>query len=168
MQDVAFTMDGLQQYTIAKWAVKMAIVTEFTSRAHRSLFYKQPEREQLRVASDIPNRTTVWVGRYRFPDHLGTWGTDAWTVDRNIQAYVNTVLVGHLVIQTLTLRDALERDQQIVINTAPGPRPWDEMLTQIWPTVQSAHWPARHSFEDNADFSVFRLIRRYSYGQNVL
>src|SRR5882762_6997113 len=71
MHDVGLSLDGLQQYQIATWAVKMSIVGDFLARRHRPLFFDQAEREQLRVATNLPMRTTVWLARYRFPDHIG-------------------------------------------------------------------------------------------------
>src|SRR5256885_5635107 len=61
MQDVAFSLNGLQQYHVAAWAVKMSMIGDFLARSHRPLFFQQAEREQLRVATNLPVRTSVWL-----------------------------------------------------------------------------------------------------------
>ena len=46
MRDLALSLDGLQQYNLAVWAVKMSMVGDFLARSHRPLFFDQVEREQ--------------------------------------------------------------------------------------------------------------------------
>jgi hypothetical protein len=103
MRDVALSLNGLQQYHLAMWAVKMSMIGDFLARGHRPLFFDQAEREQLRVAADIPMRTTVWLARHSFPDHIGFWGTNSWSLDKTVHAFITSVLVGHLVVQAVTL-----------------------------------------------------------------
>jgi hypothetical protein len=82
MQDIGFSLNGLQQYHIATWAVKMSMIGDFLVRNHRPMFFNQAEREQVRVATNLPERTTVWIGRHNFPDIIGFWGTNSWSLDR--------------------------------------------------------------------------------------
>ena len=169
MQDVALSLNGLQQYHIATWAVKMSMIGDFLARSHRPLFFDQVEREQLHIATNLPERTNVWLGRYSFPDHIGFWGTNSWSTDKTVHAFITTVLVGHLVVQAVTLQCTDTWDgTEVKVNAAPGPRPWPQMLTDIWPTKVSALWPPNFSFKNNGDFSVSGLVRRYSYGENIL
>jgi hypothetical protein len=169
MHDVALSLDGLQQYKIATWAVKMAMVGDFIARSHRPLFFNQAEREQLRVATNLPARTSVWLARHSFPDHIGFWGTNSWTLDKTVEAFITTILVGHLAIQAVTLQCTEKwNNTELSVNAAPGPRPWPEMLTDIWPTKVSAQWPPEFSFKDKGEFSLLAFVRRYSYGENLL
>jgi hypothetical protein len=170
MQDLALALNCFQQYKISMWAVKTAMVSEFVSRKHRPLFFDKAACEQLRVASDLPPLTTVSLARHSFPDHLGVWGTDAWTTDKGIQAHVNTILVGHFVVQTVVLHLLTEKygNAPIVVSPQPGPRPWSQLCVDIWPTTKSATWPPAFSFGGGGEFSVFKFIRRYSYGESVL
>jgi hypothetical protein len=169
MQDVAFSLSGSQQYQVATWAVKMSMIGDFLARSHRPFFYDQAEREQLRFATTLPAHTSVWVARYAFPDHIGFWGTDAWNLDKTVHAFITTVLVGHLAVQAVTLQCPTEWDQtKLEVNPKPGPRPWTQMITDIWPAKNSAQWPPAFSFKNDGEFSLFALIRRYSYGENLL
>jgi hypothetical protein len=169
MQDVALSLNGLQQYTISMWATKMAMVGEFMSRSHRPMFFSKADCEQLRVASNLPARTTIWLARHSFPRHIGFWGTDAWSLDKSIHAYVSTVLVGHLAIQSVTLHVSVEHEAKAVdVDPKAVARPWSEMLVSIWPTTVSATWPPQHGFRDKGESSIMKLVRRYSYGENVL
>jgi len=169
MQDVAFALNGLQQYQLATWAVKMSMIGDFLARSQRPLFFDQVEREQLRVANNLPDRTQVWIARYAFPDHVGIWGTNSWALDMTVHAFITTVVVGHLVVQVLTAQ-CFEKWDGIKVNVEPrpGPLPWPQLVTGIWPTVVSAAWPPTFSFNDDTEFSVFRVIRRFSYGEDLL
>jgi hypothetical protein len=169
MQDVAFSLNGLQQYQVATWAVKMSMVGDFLGRSHRPLFFDQAERDQLRATTNLPVGTSVWLARYAFPDHIGFWGTNAWSLDRTVHAFIATVLVGHLAVQAITLHYSEGWDgNEVTVTPQSGPRPWPEMLTEIWPTKMSAQWPPRFSFTNEGNFSISEMLRRYSYGQNLL
>ena len=169
MQDVAFSMNGFQQYQIATWAVKMSMIGDFIARSHRPLFFDQAEREQLRVATNIPMRTSVWLARFGLPDHIGFWGTNSWSLDRTVHAFITTVLVGYLVVQVVTLQCSKQWDgKDVEVKPKSGPHPWPQMLTDIWPTKVSAQWPPARSFKKDGNLSLLNLVRRYSYGENVL
>jgi hypothetical protein len=169
MQDVALSLNGLQQYHIAAWAVKMSMAGDFLARRQRPLFFQQAEREQLRVAMNLPMRTSVWLARHSFPDHIGIWGTNSWDLDKSVHAFITTVLVGHLVVQAITLKCTEKWDGiGLTVNAAQGPRPWVEMLSDIWPTKVSAQWPPNLSFKNNGTFNLLRLVRRFSYGKDLL
>lgn len=170
LQDVALSLDGFQQYTISLWAMKMAMIGEFLSRSHRQeFFFSQADREQLRVASNLPERTTIWLGRHSASNHIGFWATDAWSVDKTVHAFVNTVLVGRLAVQTLSLRVSEEHfATDITVQPKNGPQPWERALVTIWPTNRTANWPPAFSFRENRTNSIYRLVRRYSYGENIL
>jgi hypothetical protein len=153
MQDVAFSLNGLQQYQVATWAVKMSMVGDFLGRSHRPLFFDQAERDQLRATTNLPVGTSVWLARYAFPDHIGFWGTNAWSLDRTVHAFIATVLVGHLAVQAITLHYSEGWDgNEVTVTRQSGPRPWPEMLTEIWPTKMSAQWPPRFSFTNEGTF----------------
>lgn len=168
MQDMAFSLNGLQQYQIAAWAVKMSMIGDFLARGQRPLFFDQAEREQLRVATNLPMRTHVWLGRFSLPDHIGFWGVNSWSLDRTTHAYITTVLVGHLALQVVTLQCSPELDgRDVMVDAQSGPHPWPQMLINIWPTTVSAKWPPRVSFQNDEKLSVYHLARRYSYGQDI-
>jgi hypothetical protein len=168
MQDVGFSLNGLQQYQIATWAVKMSMIGDFLARSHRALFFDQAEREQLRVATNLPMRTSVWLARYSFPDHIGFWGTNAWSLDKTVHALITTVLIGRVVVQVVTLQCSQQWERtDVTVNPQTGPRPWPDLLTDIWPTKVSVQWPPPFSFKDDGTFALSGLVRRYSYGENV-
>jgi hypothetical protein len=99
----------------------MSMIGDFLARSHRPLFFNQAEREQLRVATNLPERTAVCIGRHNFPDHIGFWGTNAWSLDKTVHAFITTVLVGHLVVQAVTLQCTDKWDgTEMTVNTATG------------------------------------------------
>jgi hypothetical protein len=128
-----------------------------------------PVGEQLRVATDLPMRTSVWLARHSFPDHIGLWGTNSWSLDKSVHAFITTVLAGHFVVQAITLQCTAKWDgTEVTVTPQSGPRPWPELLTDIWPTQVTALWPPAFSFKNAGAFSLLGLVRRYSYGENVL
>jgi hypothetical protein len=169
MQDVGFSLNGIQQYHVATWAVKMSMIGDFLARGHRSMFFNQSEREQFRVATNLPQRTHVWIARHTLPDHIGFWSTDSWALDKTVHVLITSVLVGHLVVQVITSLCTDKWDGvEVMVDTSAGPRAWPEMLTDVWPTQVSAAWPPAFSFKNDGQFSLLHLVRRYSYGENVL
>jgi len=167
MSDIAAPLDVPDQYLISMWATKMAMVTEFTSRSHRELFYSKIDCERLRVASEIPARTTIWLARYSGTD-IGLWGTDAWTFNRAVHGYVHTIVIGHLALQVWTLHVTGEyRDRTVVVHPKPGPAPWPDLLVNLWPNGRTVNWPPRLTFHLRGPFSLYTLVSRWSYGEKV-
>jgi|SRR5579862_310535 len=134
------------------------MIGDFLARSRRPLFFDQTEREQLRVASNLPTRTSVWIARYAFPDHIGLWGTNSWNLEKTVRAFITTVLVGHLVVQVINLQCSPQWDgTEVVVNPENGDRPWPQMLTDVWPTKVSAPWPPNFSFKNDGASALIAL-----------
>src|SRR5262249_47646167 len=105
IQDFSTPLDISQQTSIAVWATKTGMVVDCVRP--RSLFCSKQESEQLRLQSRIPENTVVWIGRY-FGSALALYGTDI-RLDMSAEVTkigfgcVTTILVGHLIIQSLTI-----------------------------------------------------------------
>ena len=164
MQDAALSLNDLQQLQIARWAVKMSMIRDFLMHRRRPLFFSEAERRQLRLARDWPMRTTVYLARSSCPNLVAIWGTDSSSRDKSVRAFVTTIVAGYLAVQTVTLRCSAEWDgKDVNLIVAAGPRPWSEMLIQVWPTTVCALWPPNFSFDQDGEFSIRELVRRYSY-----
>jgi hypothetical protein len=166
LQDISIPLDNSQQNTIALWATKTAMVVESVTIANRALCYQQAEREQLRLASSIPVRTEIWLGRFSGSSLLAA-GTDLWgNVDEASRATHNcltTLLVGHLAIQVMSVHVVPEYCDRTITFT-PKVGPWDRLLLQIWPINNILSWPPSLTFTNGGTMSIARLHDRWKTG----
>lgn len=106
MCDIAAPIDTLQQRSVARWALKTAMVFEFMVSRRKHPFYTRQEREQLRSGNSLPIDTAVLPARNAGNLDLGWVGMDAWydkpEKSENLHVYVTTLIVKHLVIQILS------------------------------------------------------------------
>ncbi len=62
LDDRMKAVDALSQALIAVWAVKTAMTLEALN-PNRKWFYTSDQRRELRIASAIPERTSVWIAK---------------------------------------------------------------------------------------------------------
>jgi hypothetical protein len=171
MQDIATLLDPNQQETIALWAVKTSMVMEcITTR--RKPFYTRTECAQLRLSSQIPNRTFVWLGRYTGFFNIASFATDGWTAEpdhpQTMHAYVNTIVIKRLAMQTLTIH-VPDTYTGAGLTIEPEAGAWDNTLINIWPTQPTARWPPPLSFSDDGPraLTLDGLRNRWSGGKKL-
>jgi hypothetical protein len=156
IDDSEAKLDVLQQWTLARWATKTAMVFEYVT-TERSTFYTTEDRRNLwnHSTPTIPSRTYVWLGRYlgRFP--LLTYGADAGGFNKslpNVTAYTTTLAFGALAIQVITIRPNSE--YRTITTVHPKQGPWPDSTVRIWPTQNVVRWPPRLAFTDDTPFSI--------------
>jgi len=111
----------------------------------------------------------IWLGRF-CQKSLGLFGTNIWlTIDdvpTAAHGHVVTIIVGHLVIQSLTLHaDPKHANANIDIGAKYGP--WDKSLITIWPTSRKVNWPPRLSFTNKGSIPIATLMDRWRIGTAV-
>jgi hypothetical protein len=162
-------LDPAQQKLLARWAILKSVVMEATNRK-REVFYGVGERKGLMPPSpSLPNSTLVWIGRFsRKGFHAG--GTDLWgkvdNVSRGFHGCVTTIVVGHLVIQVLTVH-VLPRFRNHIVRPQCKPGAWDVKLINLWPTQGPLRWPPPVTFTQLGSDSIGKLFVRFSLGVNV-
>jgi hypothetical protein len=166
MQDIALSLDESQQQTMAAWAIKTAMVMDASRR--RALFYTRTECQQLRLSLAVPLHTMVWLGRYSGANNLAIYGTHLWKGGkpddpRAIHGYANTIFVGYLAIQVLTLRPP-QQDGDRAVTIQPRSGPWGSLLVKVWPSEKVVRWPPKSSFTDRDPFPFPALVKRWSIG----
>jgi hypothetical protein len=170
IQDVSLSLDPEQQRDIAAWATKTAMVVDSTVASIRGLYYSKQDRHQLRLASAIPNRTIVWLGRFCMSSLLAKGNTlrgDCDGVKRVAHNCVVTIVVGHLAIQVFTVYPIAEY-QNSALNFNPKPGFWDGLLLQTWPIVGKKNWPPPLTFtNDGGLLTVARLYDRWRIGKKI-
>lgn len=163
--DIAIPLDALQQWTMALWAVKTAMVMESVTARERPYFYTQDERHRLRTSSALPLNTSVWLGRHFGGPLLQHWGTNVRDgipeAPTTIKGFVNTLAFHRLAIQVITVRiPSVYRDTPI--NIQPKPGPWDRLLIPISPAERKVDWPPSLSIDDTTAFDFQAVHERWS------
>lgn len=164
LNDLSVPLDTSQQTSLARWTVKTAMVLDAVTK-ERKRFYAKSECENLYLNSVIPDRTTVWLGRY-FRSSLSLDGTEVWIdlpgTPKVAKVCVTTIVVGHLAIQSVTTHVLPEhKDKEIKgpISVVPG------TLLVIWPaSSRPVSWPPRVPFTDSGPTSVGWLFARWRTG----
>jgi len=158
------------QDKLTRWAVLKTMVLE-SCNSVRPLFYTQTEREALKNTSSIPARTLVWLGRFSVKAfHAG--GTDAWgeieKVPKASHSCITTFVVGHLVVQVLTLHVFGQfANQNVSIGCKMGD--WSSSLADIWPIVGPVRWPPDVSFTATRGVpsNIATVINRWKIGEDI-
>jgi hypothetical protein len=153
MENISTSLDAEQQLTIARWAVKTAMVQDSIYTHTRKLFYTDSERAEIRAHLTIPNDTLVWLGQCS----LRTLAVDGYDVGLDFQTVteiakpangtVSTFILGHLTLQVLTIHvpEPYRGRPWEARVTIDGP--WDRLLVPVWPTTRSVSWPPSLHFK---------------------
>jgi hypothetical protein len=162
LHDVTTPIDTLQQTTLARWALKTAMVMEsIGNRVHP--FHTQKEREELRTSFKIPKNTYIWLARYAGANDIAYIGMHLWNDKpddpKTIHCYVNTVAIGYVALQVFSAHVPNGHPR---INVAPFPAPWGKLLVKIWPTANSSLvWPPEFTFSDTGFMALGDLVERF-------
>jgi len=172
IDDISITLSEPQQWAIAAWSVKTAMVMDSTTVAARPLFYTQTERDELKSSSLTPRGTAVWLGRFLGLRSIGAVSVDTKYrisgVDELCPGRITTFLLGALVIQVMTVHILPEYgDRRIRIDPAQGP--WDHLLVTAWPTAgRKIYWPPILAFDDSGTLTdLSTLFDRWELGTQV-
>jgi hypothetical protein len=171
MKDVSMSLNPTQQTSLANWAMKTSMVLDDVETESRDgHFYSREEAEGLRLHRTIPIPTNVWIGRYSKSD-LTANGTvvslDVPNRPKAAKASISTILVGHFVVQTVTIHNDPKQGILVsAIDVAVGD--WDSLLVQIWPHGSEAvSWPPPETFTQTGQHSIGTLLDRWRLGKPV-
>jgi len=171
MQDIATPLDASQQFSLAAWTMKTAMVLDSVKGRKKSLFYERSECVRMRENHTIPDRTRIWIGRSSLSS-LGAYGTDlAIVLPDTLKVGVGcatTIIVGHLAVQVLATHVFPEHEDKNIGDIPPKPGPWDEMLLPIWPIgSRPVTWPPLITFTNSGERSIARLMDRWRIGKAI-
>lgn len=171
MQDIATPVDAAQQFSLAIWVMKTAMVMDSVKGRAKPLFYQRPECVRMREERKIPEKTQIWIGRYS-AGGLGAIGTDLVVAKpHNPKAGLGcatTVIVGHLAVQVLAIHLDPADDVEDIVDIAPKAGPWDDLLLPIWPIGSRAiMWPPAVTFTNGGERSIAKLADRWRIGNAV-
>jgi len=172
MQDVSLTLNKNQQHELTIWSVKMAMVWEATRAASGPKYHTQDIRTNYRINSMIPSATIIWLGRCNDSGLHTTIGDIQFNIrgTKNVsivrdtcEGYAITLLIGHLVIQVVSIT-VPDEDQMFCEILLPSDLVgWDDHLVSIYPYRVNVTWPPQESLTYNVGaFSVLGLRDRWN------
>ena len=175
MQGVTVPLSEDQQRLVAVWATKTAMMMDsIKGREAGKRFYTRAECEQLRAERVIPDDTRIWLGQYIGDGTLGGFGTDFTVVaaelgmQRVARGMANTIVVGRLVLQIVTIHRHPEHLHRNISDVQPKPGDWQDLLVPICPSSRTVEWPPKHPFANNEGaHGIGRLMERWRIGAKV-
>jgi hypothetical protein len=169
IHDESIALKPAQLKLLALWITLKAMVLDGSSNL-RIPFYSQPERQGIKPSSpSVPIGTTAWIGRLSSSQfHAGLTDTfgDISNVPKAFRGCVTTIVVGHLVIQVVTMHVIpIFATRRMIPNYKSGA--WDVNLLDIWPIFGDVTWPPALSFTLEGNDSIGRLVNRWKIGADI-
>jgi hypothetical protein len=171
MENTATSLDAAQQTSLARWAVMKAMVLDGVNAKNRGHFFTRSECETLHLQQRIPDKTVVEIGAYAESGYSAD-GTIVWldfpNAPKAAKASVSTFVIGHLVIQVVSVHHEPEHENAPVNKVAIADGEWDKLLLRIWPTAtQPVAWPPQAAFENSGSRSIAMLQSRWRLGKDA-
>jgi hypothetical protein len=171
MENTATPLDTAQQTSLALWAVMKAMVLDAVNAKNRGHFFTRDECEELRLQRRIPDKTVVQIGAYVRKGYSAD-GTIVWldfpSAPKAAKASVSTFVIGHLVIQVVTVHHEPQHENDPVGGVAIGDGEWDKLLLRIWPAgTQPVTWPPQATFANSGSSSILTLQSRWRMGKDA-
>jgi hypothetical protein len=162
LADISMPLDMGQQMSIAEWALKCAMVIDAGRVGER--FFRPDESHEFKKSRAIPNGTGVWIGRFAGSSLSAiNGGATLQDMDGKTLAdfHVFTMLVGHLVMQVLSIHERPGHQIRTINLAAANSQDWSLLLRQIWPTIKKISWPPPLSFSNYGAHPYGELVYRW-------
>lgn len=171
MENTATPLDASQQTSLGLWSVMKAMVLDGVNAKNRGHFFTRNECEALRLQRRIPDKTVVQIGAYVRSGYSAD-GTIVWfdfpNAPKAAKASVSTFVIGHLVIQVVTVHHEPEHENAPVQGVMIRDGEWGTLLLRIWPTgTQSVMWPPQATFSNSGASSIATLQNRWRMGKDA-
>jgi hypothetical protein len=128
-----------RQTTMARWAIKTAMVYEFTAAPEEPKYFSDAERQAFKERFEIPENLWLWSGRYdgvrplhavlrRAPRGLGPPVIHSLTLSANflvLQVFAYRLAAGDLA----RVASATKRERLLLVWPAPGWQSWPPNTT---------------------------------------
>jgi hypothetical protein len=159
--DQAVSLGEVQQKDLAVWVTKMTFLLDSTKgREAARRFYRKEDAGALRVTSEIPQSTKIWVGRIDTFMHRHIGATEIRRrPEKNATEIVRatTLMNEHFVAQVVTHRIDPPPSNRFDFQVEPRRGDWDSVLSSIWPIQQPiVRWPPPCSFTADGSTVSFR------------
>ena len=169
MHDESLMLEPAQQKLLVRWAILKSMILD-SAQKKRAHFYSDSERIEMKPPSRcLPVGTLAWIGRLpirtthaQLTDTFGNINN----FPKAFRGCVTTIVVGHLVIQVVTLHVLpMFATQRIRPTHQPGT--WDVKLLNVWPVFGAIKWPPPTSFELKGTDSIVGLFKRWNIGTEI-
>jgi hypothetical protein len=145
-------IDESFQLTLARWAVKTAMVLESID-PNRSWFYSDGERQMMRTAQSLPSRTSVWIAKCINQPNIYSAAMDLKTTPGNdgFHAYATTMAFGSIAFQVVSIKTPISIHENVTVTYDVTEGPWDQTIVRVWPTTQkSIVWPPNYGLNNES------------------
>jgi hypothetical protein len=171
IENTATPLDAAQQTSLALWAVMKAMILDAVNAKNRGHFFTRNECGALRLYRTIPDRTVVQIGAYERKGYSAD-GTIVWldfpNAPKAAKASVSTFVIGHLVIQAVTVHHEAEYENARVQGVSIRDGEWDKLLLRIWPVgTPPTTWPPQATFTNSGSSSIATLQNRWKIGKDA-
>jgi len=171
MENTTTPLDAAQQTSLALWAVMKAMILDAVNAKNRGNFFTRNECEALRLHRRIPANTVAEIGAYVQKGYSAN-GTIVWldfpNAPKAAKASISTFVIGHLVIQAVTVHHQVEHENTRVGGVAIRDGEWDKLLLRVWPAgTLPAKWPPRMTFSNSGSSSIATLQNRWKMGKDA-
>lgn len=150
-------LDLSSQTTIAAWAVKTAMVSEYLKN-QRQRYFTQAERRAF-MSSLSPGSVPgahIWLACYLGGSDKLHGLTAGLTRAEGIAGHISTTAIGNFACQVFV--DRTTAGQPEITSVQSGP--WTESLVQIWPhNAPVVKWPPLRGADD---LGLTKLFRRFN------
>jgi hypothetical protein len=171
INDLSIPLSCDDQYAIARWCCKTAMVIE-GAKQDKNKFYGDEDRKNLRTMKAMPPDTWVWLGRcaQSYLLHAEARMLHVRRQMPNIQVRdgcATTFVIKNLILQMLSVhRAAGVGEGNLRIEIQGGD--WHRSLIQVWPHLDgTTSWPPPQPFAEH-DESLRKLIRRFVVGVRLV
>jgi hypothetical protein len=139
---VALTLQNKRAFS--RWALKTAMVYEFTSPRGHGKYFSSEERQSFRRSFQIPENVWIWTGRYdgARPMHAVMHRTPPGAEPSIIQSL--TLCANFVAFQVFSYRPAAGDLSQLAKATKT------ERLLPLWPMADWTLWPPQTTIDDDA------------------
>jgi len=165
-------LEPKKQKLLTRWAILKAMVIDGSSKS-RKPFYDESDRANIKPPlRAIPVGTLTWTGRLAVKSfHVGVFDTygEIGNVPKAFHACNTIIIVGHLVIQVLTMRVLPMFATGRQVNARCNPGAWNVNLLDIWPALGDKAWPPAFSFtlKGPREHHIGSLIHRWRIGEDI-
>src|SRR5258708_6671786 len=161
MENTATPLDAAQQTSLALWSVMKAMVLDGVNAKNRGHFFTRNECEAFRLQRRIPDKTVVQIGAYVRSGYSAD-GTIVWfdfpNAPKAAKASVSTFVIGHLVIQVVTVHHEPGHENAPVQGVMIRDGEWGTLLSRICPRgTQSGRCPPQASFSNRGESTTAML-----------
>ena len=163
-------LNPTEQKLLARWAILKAMVIDAIN-PRRTSFYLECERTNFKPPlSAFPIGTSVWLARFSSFRGFHAGGTDIWQnvgeVPKAMRGCVTNIVVGHLIIQALTVHVLpMFANRGVIPECNPGA--WDVSLLNIWPIFGELVWPPNVAFAVNGPNRLRDIINKWKVGEDI-